>query len=56
MERLEAQAGVADSHRAGIEVLKAALESVREQLFEVRQDIKNLMGARADPPRRRPES
>lgn len=56
LERLEAQADLAERHRAGIEVLKAALESVREQLFEVRQDIKHLMGARPRPPRTPPEA
>jgi hypothetical protein len=52
LEKLELQADLAEAHRAGIEVLKAALQSVREQLAEVRQDLKHLMGVRPTSPRR----
>jgi hypothetical protein len=52
--KLEARADAADAQQSAVKVLQGALEALKEQVIEMRQDLKNLMTGRIGARRRDP--
>lgn len=52
LAKLEARADGADAQQSAVKVLQGALEALKEQVIEMRQDLKNLMTGRMGAPRR----
>lgn len=52
VSRLEARADAVDAQQSAIKVLQGALEALKEQVIEMRQDLKNLMTGRIGASRR----
>lgn len=45
--KLEARADAVDAQQSAVKVLQGALEALKEQVIEMRQDLKNLMIGRS---------
>lgn len=50
--KLEARADAVDAQQSAVKVLQGALEALKEQVIEMRQDLKNLMTGRTGASRR----